>query len=90
MQPVKCRTRGRSRGREGSPQGRAPAADRARSATLQAEGLDTLAGAGGGLLLTPHRLPSGERCFSRIPDKLIAGIRRTEEKYIGGFLGFLK
>jgi len=41
--------------------------------------------AAGGVVLSPHRLPRGERCFSRIPDKLIAGIRLRPENFKPGF-----
>ena len=81
MAAVKCRTGGRSLSPDLRAQARgAGAKERARTATLQPKCRDTLPAAGGGRLLTPHRLPSGERSCVANPRLANSGdsIQRTK------------
>jgi hypothetical protein len=64
--------------------------DRA-SSDLDAVGRPIRSGLLVGGAFPPHRLPSGERLFFRIPDKLIAGIRNRRNTDEGFFSSrFLK
>ena len=91
MAAVKCRTGGRSLSPDLRAQARGPGAkDRARTATLQPKCRDTLPAAGGGWLLTPHRLPSGERSFFANPRLANSGDSTHGKKINRQFLCLLE